>query len=284
MTVVGDNFGYDPEVVSVTYADGTSCVVYFVDMTEIMCLNNRFSADAEVTQTVTVTINGVDFVSANDVELKTTVDATLEVSPNSVSPVLKTELTIYLASDYATTLNVEDFSATLYSLDDVDFERELYVMSVDDAAKTVKVKFPGAYSGEYYIQLQSSVSGYIDSDLLTLSVHGTVNSVSPLRGSKYGGTLITITGENFSEDPLDNPVTIGSDDCYVITSTPTEITCRTDLLSDKETGGETLIVFLKTSEEAFNAPNGDDITFNYDAPSVELNDLYVAFDEVSLTH
>jgi len=149
----------------------------------------------------------------------------------------------------------------LYSLDDVDFERELYVMSVDDSAKTVKVKFPGALSGEYFIQLQSSQSGYIDSDLLTLSVHGTVNSVSPLRGSKYGGALITITGENFSDDPYDNPVTIGSENCYVVTSSPTEITCRTDVLSDKEIGGEVFIVFLKTSEEAFNAPNGDDLTF-----------------------
>lgn len=216
--------------------------------------------------------------------LKTTVDATLQVTPSSVSPVLKTELTIYLATDYATTLDVADFTAVLYSLDDVDFERELYVMSVDDSAKTVQVKFPGAESGDYFIQLQSSQSGYIDSDLLTLSVHGTVNSVSPLTGSKYGGALITITGENFSDDGLDNPVTIGDDDCYVITSTPTEITCRTDLHSDKAAGDELFVVFLKTSEEAFNAPDGEDIMFTYAEPNVELTDLYVAFDDVSLTH
>jgi hypothetical protein len=42
----------------------------------------------------------------------------------------------------------------------------------------------------------------------------------------YGGTLVTITGINFSTDPLDNPVKVGSNYCYVITSSPTQITCR----------------------------------------------------------
>lgn len=49
MTLTGDNFGYDPSVISVTYTDGTACVVYFAYMTEIMCLNDRFSADADTT-------------------------------------------------------------------------------------------------------------------------------------------------------------------------------------------------------------------------------------------
>jgi hypothetical protein len=46
-------------------------------------------------------------------------------------------------------------------------------------------------------------------------VHGTVHSVSPLTGSKYGGALITITGENFSDEAQDNPVMIGENYCYV---------------------------------------------------------------------
>jgi len=51
--------------------------------------------------------------------------------------------------------------------------------------------------------------------MLQLDVHGTVTGISPLVGSKYGGALITITGENFSDDPLDNPVMIGDNYCYV---------------------------------------------------------------------
>jgi hypothetical protein len=71
------------------------------------------------------------------------------------------------------------------------------------------------------------------SDTLVLDVHASVTSISPLTGSKLGGTLITITGENFSNDHLDNPVKIGADYCYVITSSPTQITCRTDLLASQ---------------------------------------------------
>ena len=47
----------------------------------------------------------------------------------------------------------------------------------------------------------------------------------------YGGTVLTITGVNFSNDPLDNPVKIGnnvltSEYCLVMTSSPSQITCR----------------------------------------------------------
>jgi hypothetical protein len=68
------------------------------------------------------------------------------------------------------------------------------------------------------------------SDDLQLSVSSKITGVSPLSGSIYGGALVTITGENFSNEPLDNPVKIGNNYCYVITSSPTQITCRTDLL------------------------------------------------------
>jgi len=57
----------------------------------------------------------------------------------------------------------EDFSATLYSNDDEDFSRVLYVMSVDDSQKSVTVKFPGAPSGSYWIQISSEQHGRLDS-------------------------------------------------------------------------------------------------------------------------
>jgi len=86
--------------------------------------------------------------------------------PNSVSPVLKTEVVAYLDPSYPETLNREDFNATLYSNDDEEFERVLYVMSVDDSEKSVTIKFPGAVSGSYYIQLTSAQHGRLDSDSL----------------------------------------------------------------------------------------------------------------------
>jgi hypothetical protein len=78
------------------------------------------------------------------------------MDPTSVSPVLKSELTIFLADDYAAILNREDFTATLYSEADSTLEKELYVMSVDESSKSIQVKFPGAPSGQYSIQISAN--------------------------------------------------------------------------------------------------------------------------------
>lgn len=180
-------------------------------------------------------------------------------------------------------MNASDFTAVLHSNDDEEYTRELYIMSVDDSAKTILVKFPGAESGSYYIVLSSTQHGRLDSDALQLDVHGTVHSVSPLIGSKYGGALVTITGENFSDEPLDNPVKIGDNYCYVITTSPTEITCRTDLLTDQNTGDNIVLVFLKTSEEAATL-TGEDFMFTYQTPSAEITDIQVAFDDSDFSH
>jgi hypothetical protein len=77
-----------------------------------------------------------------------------------------------------------------------------------------------------------------------------VTSFSPSSGSIYGGTLITINGIDFSYTPTDNPVLVGSTDCDVITSSPTKITCRTQLRDSPIEDTEDLSVFLGTSEEA----------------------------------
>lgn len=205
------------------------------------------------------------------------------MTPTSASPVLKTELVITLDESYPDVLVATDFTCYLFKPDDYTYRRQLYVMSVDDAAKTVTVKFPGAWSGEYLVQLASDNHGRIDSDLLTLSVHGTVTSVSPLIGSKYGGALVTIVGENFSDDPLDNPVWIGETYCWVITTNATQITCRTDLLTDQAVQDEVLTVFLKVSEQAAT-PYGDDINFAYVEPTTEITDIQAEFDESTFTY
>jgi hypothetical protein len=46
LTITGDSFGYDTDVVSVTFSDGTICTVLTVSMTEITCRSARFTSDA----------------------------------------------------------------------------------------------------------------------------------------------------------------------------------------------------------------------------------------------
>jgi GTP:adenosylcobinamide-phosphate guanylyltransferase len=59
MTITGDSFGYNTDVINVTYTDGTPCVVISADMTSITCENKRFTSGAASTQSVIITINGI---------------------------------------------------------------------------------------------------------------------------------------------------------------------------------------------------------------------------------
>ena len=98
-----------------------------------------------------------------------------------------------LESTYPETLSSPDeFTATLISQEDPTFTRELYVMSVDDSAKLLEIKFPGAESGMYYIFLVGNGVGRIDKTPLELEVTSQVDYISHSRGSYLGGTLITI--------------------------------------------------------------------------------------------
>lgn len=120
--------------------------------------------------------------------------------------------------------------------------------------------FGGAYSGTYGVQIRHTQFGLIDTSGLRFTVGSEVTTFSPIIGSVYGGTLITISGTNWSKDKLDNPVSIsfngalGSTTCYVKTTSETQITCRIEDFAegyekeDKKQGK--LLVFLKTSEEA----------------------------------
>jgi len=95
------------------------------------------------------------------------------------------------------------------------------VIDVDDAAKTITTKFGGAESGEYKIWIRHSATGLIEADGLILDVNAYMTSYSPMTGSIYGGTLLTINGENFGDVYTDNPVQISTNggvdsiDCFV---------------------------------------------------------------------
>ena len=142
----------------------------------------------------------------------------LSILPASASPVLRTEIDIVLSSEFNNNLSTDDFTATLIKDDDVTFSKNLYIMSADQALNSIKIKFGGAKSGDYRIQLDSQMFGRVENSALILKVGSQVNSISPTSGSKYGGTIITIIGENFSDEILDNPVKIGNHYCNVLTS------------------------------------------------------------------
>jgi hypothetical protein len=116
------------------------------------------------------------------------------LDPSSVSPVLKSNVTIQLPSDFPYTLAKEDFSVNATNITFPDYIRYMNVIDVDDDAKTITTKFGGAESGSYKIWIRHSATGLIEADGLTLDVNAYMTSYSPMTGSIYGGTLLTING------------------------------------------------------------------------------------------
>jgi len=188
--------------------------------------------------------------------------AATTMTPSSVSPVLKTMVNITLSSAFPYTLNKDDFTVNATNKTNTDYVRYLNVIAVDDATKTLSCMFGGAWTGQYSMSVRHSVFGLLDTSAIELTVGSNVTSVSPTSGSIYGGTLLTITGTNFGTEITDNPVQIstlgavGSVDCFLQSTSATEIKCRVDTNIAKAAGTTGKVVtFLKTSEEAVCAPN-----------------------------
>ena len=101
--------------------------------------------------------------------------------------------------------------------------RKLYIKSVDPVTKIVTLKFKGATRGDHAIALYSkqAESSLTILDELTITAGARITGITPSSGSLYGGTEVTITGENFSELKEDNPVIIGDAECIVSESTAT---------------------------------------------------------------
>jgi hypothetical protein len=133
----------------------------------------------------------------------------------------------------------------------------LNVIAANDSAKTITVMFGGAYSGKYDVWVRHAHEGLLNTNSVVLDVSGSVDSISPLSGSIYGGTLLTIKGSNFGNAFTDNPVQLQMNeggvrnlDCFVQTTNSTTITCLLDQTVTTAGKKVNTLVFLKTSEEA----------------------------------
>ena len=165
-----------------------------------------------------------------------------------MNPILPTLVKVKLADDYPGDMNgAADFTARLIKKDAPnEAPRPLYVKSVDKDKKEVEIKFPGSMLGVYLIEIEGKGVGRIDKSLLELSAVSHVDTITPMTGSYLGGTLVTITGTNFSTEKTDNPVKVGSNWCDILTTEATKITCRVRATSAKAAGTGLASVFLRT--------------------------------------
>jgi len=128
------------------------------------------------------------------------------LTPNTASPVLKTTIVIQLDPSFPLAMKPEDFTVNATSVTKPNYIRYLNVLSVDDGAKTLNVKFGGAESGMFQMNIRHKAYGLLNTDGMLLDVSAKVTKVTPLVGSIYGGTLLTIAGTNFGTQKTDNPV------------------------------------------------------------------------------
>jgi hypothetical protein len=209
------------------------------DSTELVCLTEKFDKVQGLSQEITakININGVPLVNTLKLKMKDFNRKGTILTPNSVSPVLKQKLVFTIESAFPFALKKEDFTvnATLvklspqvspyYPQNENTRIRKMNVVEVNDATKTLTVMYGGAYSGTYSVTIRHIKYGLVDGEILTLTVGSHVTSYSPMSGSIYGGTLLTIKGTNW--DPkikTNNPVSIvyngalGATPCFVQTT------------------------------------------------------------------
>jgi hypothetical protein len=117
-------------------------------------------------QTLLITVLESTIETTATIELNSdplTIDS---ISPVSASPILTKTLTLQLGDSYDTSsMAKDDFSVTLISRDDGS-TRPLNVVEIDSDNGTLDVKYGGAYSGMYDIQVSHSTEGsFLTSDV-----------------------------------------------------------------------------------------------------------------------
>ena len=216
------------------------------------------------------------------------------MAPESASPVLKTNITFTLDEEFDSIELVKtDFSLNATNLTNPSYVRYLAVIEVDNTAtpKSFVAIFGGAWSGQYQIHLSHKQLGVLDTRGLVLDVNTNITSYSPMFGSIYGGTILTIDGVNFGKVKEDNPIQIsrngglGSIDCYVQNITTTQIKCRIDdnIQTPYQNGSNHhMVVFLKVSEEA-NCDYDTTCQYTWISDIPQLDSYTVEFDTSTYT-
>lgn len=180
------------------------------------------------------TVVNLRSISGIDIGSKFTYDKSLapqinSISQNSASPVIKTDLIIN-GKNFGN--NINEVSVILESQDG---NKNISCIIEKDktnnfSEEMIKCYIKGGRTGKYKVKLQNK-NGFSDYEIF-INLGIKVSSITPLIGSKNGGTILTIIGENFSSVKNQNQIIIGKNqDMCVVTDTnktKTMLKCRTN--------------------------------------------------------
>ena len=169
-------------------------------------------------------------------------------------PTVKSILTIGLDCSFPIPLLERDLTITLEPISGSEtVTREICIMNVVDDVdnKEIITVINGAWTGDYRIKVLHDTLGYVDNDDLIWSSIAQVTDITPNHGSKLGGTLLTLTGNHFSDVSPENDINliyIGDTYCKVEARIDTEIKCRVETRNPATSQYDLVSVFMKLSE------------------------------------
>ena len=126
---------------------------------------------------------------------------------------------------------------------------------IDSTATKITCRLKGGKIGTYTMRISKNgigSSGVISANVNVFKYELNVSSISPNVGSKAGGTILTITGVNFSPIKNQNQVFIGAHNipCIVTEATKTQLKCLTGPSPPTYSGQNTVIVAQRIVNEA----------------------------------
>ena len=178
---------------NVQFDDGTVCEMITTSPTEITCLTQTFDptvrrrelrdSDGRILQ---VTSERSLFITS-ETEVSTTVEVTLNddplrvesITPSSASPILVQTLQLQLSSSYTGDIDTDEFTVTLVPRDADSRSRSLKVVARSSADNTIDVKYGGAYSGIYDLEVSSASEGNFMTDGIEFTAKIEVSDFQP---------------------------------------------------------------------------------------------------------
>lgn len=117
------------------------------------------------------------------------------IEPNSALSTEKQNLLITILGIFEELPNISEYEVWLEN------SKHTLRMKVNEHSWTndknvIKVRYPGGYIGDYTLIVKHAKYGTV-ADTSQFRIGAKITSVSPLQGSLAGGTLVTVTGEDF---------------------------------------------------------------------------------------
>lgn len=185
------------------------------------------------------------------------------ISPTTQNPAIKGVLTIS-----GTGFGTDQNELSVFLSNSSGKVYQLKVISVTNTS--IQAGLPGGYPGTFTVQITKpnttgdSIASTAGADQFQYLF--SITSISPNSGSYNGGTLLTITGTNFSPEYSDTLVYIGDTTnwfCIIESITTTQITCRTPAISKYYTPGIAQRVVISTKIYQLSSCPGDSCNFTY---------------------